>query len=126
VRPWCTTFLACGSAIDRRFSGWLLSTGWPHINDVLSASLLNLQANPPAPADPAEIALVAGGAPTTPALPGYAVIGQNGQVVQFLVQTGDAVATGRVFRLDIKVTSRDCGGRVISTRDCTQISISSC
>lgn len=81
---------------------------------------------PPAGAHPGEIALVSGvEPPPANSWPGFAVI-RSGSLVEFLLATGPTVPVGKVFRLDVKVKSRDCEGRAITTKDCVQVVIGSC
>jgi hypothetical protein len=109
------------------FGPWLQSTGWPAINEIVEAEMLDMNvAAPFPPADEAELGLISGMTPDPPnSWPGFAVI-RNGSLVEFIVQAGDDVAVGRTYRLNVRVKARDCEGRAITARDCCFIYVTSC
>jgi len=109
------------------FGPWLASTGWPAINEILEAELLDMNAAPPfPPALDTEIKLVSGVTPDpATSWPGFATI-RGGNLVEFLVEAADDVAVGRTYRLNVRVKARDCEGRAITAKDCVFIIVASC
>jgi len=93
------------------------------LNAIESAELLDLNVNPPVPADPAEMALVSG-MDVDPAVsnPGFTNI--VGTATENIVQAGADVPVGRAYRLNIAVAARDCNGRKIVAQDCVFINTS--
>jgi hypothetical protein len=87
------------------------------LNAVVGAELLDLNVNPPAPADPEEMALVSGLEPPPPQTsPGWTSI--VGTATENLVKAGADVPVGKAYRLNLSVAARDCNGRKIKTSDC--------
>src|SRR4051794_19517062 len=109
------------------FGPWLQSTGWPAINEIVEAELLDINvASPFPPAVDTEIKLISGITPDPAnSWPGFAVI-RGGNIVEFIVETADDVAVGRTYRLNVKVKARDCEGRAIVAKDCVFIYVQSC
>jgi hypothetical protein len=96
------------------WAGWLASVPGYTLNSVVGAELLDLNVNPPAPADPNEIALVSGlDVDPTPGTPGFTHI--VGTATENLILAGADVPVGRAYRLNLSVAARDCFGRKIRT-----------
>jgi hypothetical protein len=105
------------------WSGWLASVPGYALNAVESAELLDLNVNPPVPADPDEIALVSGlDVDPVPSTPGFTNI--VGTATENIVKAGADVPVGKAYRMNISVCARDCFGRKIVTSDCVFINVS--
>lgn len=105
------------------WGGWLASVPGYSLNAIESAALTDLNVNPPAPADPDEMALVSGMDIDPPASqPGFTNI--VGTATENIVKAGADVPVGRAYRLDIAVAARDCNGRKIVAHDCVFITTS--
>jgi hypothetical protein len=99
------------------WSGWLASVPGYTRNAVVGAELLDLNVNPPAPANPEEMALVSGlDVDPVPSTPGFTNI--VGTTTENLVKASADVPVGRAYRLNLSVAARDCSGRKIKTSDC--------
>jgi hypothetical protein len=105
------------------WAGWLASVPGYSLNSVVDAELLDLKVNPPAPADPDELALVSGLDVDPPSgNPGFTKI--VGTATENLIRAGTDVPVGRAYRLNLAVAARDCMGRKIRTSDCIFITTS--
>lgn len=106
------------------WSGWLATVPGFTLNSVATVELLDLNVNPPAPADEDDIAIVSGmDVDPTNGEPGFTQI-IAGVATQLLIQADIEVAVGHAYRLNIQINARDCNGRKISVWDCVFISIS--
>jgi hypothetical protein len=108
------------------WTGLLASVDGFKLASIEAASLTNMMANPPAPADPAEIDLVSGlGTDPGTGWPGYTLILGENNVTMNMIKTGANVPVGKVFRFDISLGLMDCNGRKIIINDCVSISVHS-
>lgn len=106
------------------WSGWLATVPGFSLNSVATVELLDLNVNPPAPADEDDIAIVSGmDVDPTNGEPGFTQI-IAGVATQLLIQADKDVPVGQAYRLNIQINARDCNGRKISVWDCVFISIS--
>lgn len=106
------------------WSGWLATVPGFTLNSVATVELLDLNVNPPAPADEDDIAIVSGmDVDPTNGEPGFTQI-IAGVATQLLIQADKDVPVGHAYRLNIQINARDCNGRKISVWDCVFISIS--
>jgi hypothetical protein len=114
------------------WSRWLNSSamGGFTLNAVSSASLVDMTAHPPQPADPDDIRIVSGlGDDAEPdnaeakglvnLLPAYAA-------TQIMIAVAEDVRVGSQYRLNLAVTARDCDGRRATMRDCVMIVVAEC
>jgi hypothetical protein len=103
------------------WGGWLATVPGYTLNAIESAELIYLNVNPPAPPDPAEIALVSGlDVNPSQGNPGFTSI--VGTATENIIRVGADVPVGRAYRLNLSVAARDCFGRKIVTCDCVFIS----
>lgn len=104
------------------------AAGFLGVQAVQSIEILDQNVSPAVPADPAEIALVSGFTPdpVPPPTPGYTQILQGNTVTMNMVKVDPTVAVGRLYRLNIAIISRDCGGRELVLNYCVAINIVQC
>jgi hypothetical protein len=112
------------------WSRWLASVPGYNLNAVASAALLDMNVNPPAPANPAEIAVVSGQG-DDPDPPDNSDVAElvslmPPTVTQALFSVGADTAIGRMYRFNIAVTARDCDGRKITMQDCVMVVVQQC
>lgn len=111
------------------WSTWLDSLSGFALRTITKAELSSFNGPAPAPADPAEIALVSGLAvdPTIPpALPGWRSIVAAGQATQNLIRVAPDVPIGSLYRLDIVAEAKDCDGRALALPYCVAINVTAC
>jgi len=103
---------------------WLASMPGYTLSAVESAALLDVNVNPPVPANPNDIALVSGfdTDPDPPPTPGYTQI-IGGFATGNIVKAGPNATVGRVYRLDITVVATDACGRKAKACECVSINI---
>jgi hypothetical protein len=112
------------------WSRWLASVPGYNLNAVTSAALLDMNVNPPAPANPDEIAVVSGQGddPEPPDNSDTAdlIALQPPTVTQALFAVAPETPVGRMYRFNIAVTARDCDGRKITMQDCVMVVVQQC
>jgi len=93
------------------------------LTSVESAEIIDLNKNPPGPADDTDIKLVSGmQTDPTNGQPGFAQI-IDGRATEFLVWSRPDLPGSRCYRLDICLGLIDCHGRRLQVCDCVNISI---
>lgn len=109
---------------------WIESLPEYSLEEVVSASLIDMRLAPPAPADPDIIKVVTGkeNDGTTPdnedahgfidVLPPYGTLA--------LIEASRDAQIGHQYKLDICVTARNCRGRVLRECGCVVITIAEC
>jgi hypothetical protein len=112
------------------WSRFLASVPGYNLNAVMSAALLDMNVNPPVPANPAEIAIVSGQGddPDPPDNSDAAelVSLMPPQFTQAMFQVGADTPIGRMYRFNIAVTARDCDGRKATMQDCVIVVVQQC
>lgn len=95
------------------------------LHSVVSASLTNLNTNPPGPADPDDIDTVPTietAMPWTGDNPPVRIYGEG--LTEAIIKLDSSVPLNNVFRFDITVQLKGCDGRVLQVSDCVFIQAS--